>query len=62
MMPAMHWSQIYSCICGKTFRSYAADAVHRHNFPALCRAQKPKRGKPAAAPHPTSPKKEVHHG
>lgn len=35
---AKHWSEVYSCRCGKTFRSYAAEAVHRHNFPALCRA------------------------
>lgn len=26
----------YSCRCGKKFRSYAAEARHRHNFPALC--------------------------
>jgi hypothetical protein len=25
------------CICGKRFRSYGAEAVHRHNFPALCK-------------------------
>jgi hypothetical protein len=25
------------CVCGKRFRSYSAEAVHRHNFPALCR-------------------------
>ncbi len=62
MMPAIHWSQKYACTCGRIFRSYAADAVHRHNFPALCRPQKPKRGKPAAAPHPTSQKKEAHNG
>lgn len=26
-----------TCICGKRFRSYSAEAVHRHNFPALCK-------------------------
>lgn len=36
-----HWSDRLSCQCGKTFRSTAAEAVHRHNFPALCR-RKPK--------------------
>lgn len=30
-----------SCQCGKKFRSMSAEAVHRHNFPALCR-RKPK--------------------
>lgn len=30
-----------SCQCGKKFRSYTAEARHRHNFPALCR-RKPK--------------------
>lgn len=38
-----HWSEIYHCSCGKTFRSYAAEAFHRHNFPALCRPPKAKR-------------------
>ena len=31
-----------SCRCGKRFRSMSAEAVHRHNFPALCR-RKPKK-------------------
>ena len=61
-MPARHWSETYTCICGKAFRSYAAEAFHRHTFPALCKQAKPKRGKPTAAPHPTSPKKEAKHG
>ncbi len=27
----------YQChACGKTFRSYLAEARHRHNFPVLC--------------------------
>ena len=26
-----------ACACGARFRSYAAEARHRHNFPALCR-------------------------
>lgn len=29
-----------SCRCGKKFRSYGAEAFHRHNFPALCRRPK----------------------
>jgi hypothetical protein len=29
-----------TCSCGKTFRSYQAEAVHRHNFPALCKVDK----------------------
>lgn len=49
MTPALHWSQKYGCICGMTFRSYAADAFHRHNFPALCRSAKPKRTKAASS-------------
>lgn len=31
----------FFCRCGATFRSYAAEARHRHNFPALCRKPKP---------------------
>lgn len=43
---ARHWSEVLSCSCGKTFRSYAAEARHRHNFPMLCKpAKKPKEGK-----------------
>ena len=43
-----HWSESYHCtLCGKTFRSYAAEARHRHNAPALC---KPKRVKAETAP------------
>lgn len=26
-----------TCICGARFCNYAAEARHRHNFPALCR-------------------------
>ncbi|WP_156428094.1 hypothetical protein [Novosphingobium sp. FSW06-99] len=26
--------------CGHTARSYAAEAYHRHNFPALCKRNK----------------------
>jgi hypothetical protein len=64
MDPTMHWSLKYACTCGKTFRSYAAEAFHRHNFPALCRVQKsPRRAKAARANViPTSPKKEAHNG
>ena len=32
----------YSCSCGATFRTYSAEARHRHNFPLLCRKPKPK--------------------
>lgn len=39
-MTKRHWSGRLSCQCGKSFRSYAAEAVHRHNFPTMC---KPKR-------------------
>lgn len=35
-----HWSEVYSCRCGMRFRSYAAEARHRHNFPLLCRKAK----------------------
>lgn len=27
----------WSCRCGMRFRSATSEAVHRHNFPALCR-------------------------
>lgn len=33
-----HWSERLTCQCGASFRSYGEEAVHRHNFPALCRA------------------------
>ncbi len=51
------------CSCGASFRSYAAEAFHRHNFPALCRVKKsPRRAKAARANSiPTSPKKEATH-
>lgn len=36
-----HWSERYSCgLCGKSFRSYIAEARHRHNAPLLCRRTK----------------------
>lgn len=35
-----HWSEIYQCSCGMKFRSYLAEAKHRHNFPILCRPKK----------------------
>lgn len=28
---------ILHCRCGETFRTYAQEARHRHNFPSLCR-------------------------
>lgn len=40
-----HWSEIYQCQCGKKFRSYYAEAVHRHNFPILCKPKKVKNNK-----------------
>lgn len=31
----------YTCnACGARFRSYGAEARHRHNFPALCKRNK----------------------
>lgn len=35
-----HWSELLACSCGKRFRSYAAEAFHRHNFPTFCRKPK----------------------
>lgn len=46
-MSRQHWSQVLACSCGQRFRSYAAEAQHRHNFPAMCR-QPRRRSKPAA--------------
>lgn len=37
-----HWSEKLQCSCGMTFRSMMTEAKHRHNFPMLCRKQKPK--------------------
>jgi hypothetical protein len=38
------------CQCGKTFRSYGAEAYHRHNFPLLCRpAKKPRQNASATS-------------
>lgn len=42
----LHWSEVMACRCGKRFSTYAAEAFHRHNFPALCR---PKRTRAAKA-------------
>ena len=42
---ARHWSERLQCSCGKSFRSYSAEAVHRHNFPLLCKAAKRPRKK-----------------
>lgn len=36
----MRWTDRFSCQCGRTFRSYATEARHRHNFPALCRKKR----------------------
>lgn len=31
----------YQChVCGMKFRTYAAEAKHRHNWPALCKRNK----------------------
>ena len=35
-----HWSEKLVCQCGKSFSSLSAEAVHRHNFPALCKPKK----------------------
>jgi len=37
---AKHWSEVFSCRCGKRFRSYTAEAIHRHNYPMLCKSKK----------------------
>lgn len=37
-----HWSEKLTCSCGKSFRSMAAEAFHRHNFPAFCKTSKSK--------------------
>lgn len=40
-MPRSNWTDAYQCYaCGMKFRSYAADARHRHNWPALCKRNK----------------------
>lgn len=44
----VHWSEVMTCSCGARFTDYAKEAVHRHNFPALCR--KPKSRKAATPP------------
>jgi hypothetical protein len=52
-MSARHWSEAMRCGCGASFRSYAAEAFHRHNFPALCRVKKsPGRGNPRGQKNP----------
>jgi hypothetical protein len=62
-MSARHWSEAMHCSCGASFRSCAAEAFHRHNFPALCRVKKgPRRAKAARANSiPKSPLKEANH-
>jgi len=52
---AKHWSEVFSCRCGKRFRSYAAEAIHRHNYPMLCKSKKVRKPKnetqsPSSAP------------
>lgn len=34
---AKHWSERLVCQCGKSFRTSSAEAMHRHNFPLLCK-------------------------
>lgn len=44
VMRTKHWSEIYSCgLCGKRFGSYAAEAMHRHNVPVMCKPKKRKK-------------------
>ena len=45
-----HWSEVLTCQCGATFRTAAAEARHRHNFPAYCRSPKRKPGRPKGPP------------
>lgn len=40
---AKHWSEVLQCSCGKKFRNMAQEAVHRHNFPTLCKPKKEKK-------------------
>lgn len=35
----------WGCQCGHVARSAAEEARHRHNFPALCRKPKQKKGR-----------------
>jgi hypothetical protein len=45
-----HWSEKFHCAkCGKTFRSTAAQARHRHNLGASCRPSRPLRKAAVAA-------------
>ena len=40
---AKHWSERMVCGgCGMSFRSYAAEAFHRYNYPLVCRKPKPR--------------------
>lgn len=45
-----HWSEVLTCSCGATFRTTSAEAKHRHNFPAYCRAPKRRKGSPKGPP------------
>jgi hypothetical protein len=49
---AKHWSEELGCRCGARFRSYEAEARHRHNFPALCKRPKPKKARTRREPDP----------
>lgn len=46
----VHWSEVMTCSCGARFTDMYKEAVHRHNFPALCK-KKPARRK-SATPSP----------
>jgi hypothetical protein len=46
-----HWSQRLFCgLCGKSFHSTSAEAVHRHNAPILCVKAKLTKGKTIGKP------------
>lgn len=47
----VHWTEVMTCSCGARFTDIYKEAVHRHNFPALCRK---KRGASLSAKRPNS--------
>lgn len=58
-----HWSERLACsLCGKTFRSYAAEARHRHNAPVLCKRVSPGGGKQGKTKENDGVKPRVHDG
>jgi hypothetical protein len=50
----VHWSERMTCSCGASFTDMYREAVHRHNFPALCKRKKTK----AAVPENTKAAEE----